>query len=107
LGKDPQERLVFFYKNFNKLNQDPALAVGKKGKELLDILRKEMLLIQKGQADGKSTTQVYNEIGTSDELWRILTDPAYRNLSLNNYDHFAPGNKIAYSVGHQEALRTA
>ena len=113
--KQRQARFKDAFKSFAK----SSLAVHEVS-ELNAVIKKELQEVETGVREGNTAEEIYKRIGndigrqincitgggcTQYGWW--LYPGRYLLLALENFDHFAPNNLVAYSSGHQLALEQA
>jgi hypothetical protein len=117
-GLDTFEKQTRFKDVFNIISKSyPAV---NEIKELNAVIKMEIEEIETGINKGETAEAIYkrvgNEIGrqvncitgggcTTHGWW--LYPGRYLLLAMENYDHFAPNNLVAYIAGHQVALEQA
>jgi hypothetical protein len=125
-GSDFDQQCQYFLEAYNLLGK---AASGSKEAPLIDAINaKETQAVQDAIASGKSTKQVYKDLGNNDpnsipgigsSLPITGTDerltnatmerdgPSYARMALLNLDHFGDDAHTAYNAGHTCAMRAA
>lgn len=111
LGKDFSEQKQRFLDAYATLAVTPEAVTP--ATKLMDIIAAEKKALDDGVKAGKAPHDIYNEIDSHEEVEFILFDrektlkDLYLPLELHNFDHFAPQNEWAFTVGYKVAQETA